>query len=121
MTRWGHATPFPLPSSSGSGGIPASCNEHYSDPCANIFHARAASFAVLSFLLLLHAYNCRDMRKSITHSGGLTSNRWLFGAVVIGLIAVLPTFYIPWINQDLLKARGSGGRLTRQLGRCAAK
>jgi len=40
------------------------CNAGYSEVCDGVFRARATCYATLTFLILSHAINCRDIRQS---------------------------------------------------------
>lgn len=84
--------------------VPHKCNEHYSSICDDVFRARGACFASLSLLLLVHAYNCRDMRRSVFESK-LMDNKLLFWTCFGGIFLVVPTFYIPGLNTEVLKQK----------------
>lgn len=84
--------------------VPHSCNEHYKPECEDVFRARGAAFGSLSLMLLQHAYNCRDMRRS-AFSQPLRDNKLLFYTVIVGVFLVVPTFYIPGLNTIVLKQR----------------
>lgn len=86
--------------------IPHQCNEHYiGDICLDLYRARGTAFATICFLLLLHAYNCRSLRQPIDLSS-LTSNKWLYYSCLIGVVTVVPTFYIPVVNTEVFKHIG---------------
>ena len=74
------------------------------DYCNRILRARGTALAVMTFLVLLQAYNCRHLRHSIFRSGGLWwDNKWLFFNCAIGCILVFPTLYIPVVNEKIFR------------------
>jgi len=90
------------------------CNRHYSDSCYPVFRARAAVFAELTWLILVSAWEFKNIRRSMFHLNpdnnsrwriftDLYENRFLFWAVVIGGVSVFPTVYIPYLNRDVFK------------------
>lgn len=86
--------------------IGLNCNSKLTEATANscdlVFRARAASFVTLTFLILIHAYNCRSLQKSIIWNSEFAgfkaqvSNKVLFWSVLAGAIATILTVYIPW-------------------------
>jgi potassium/sodium efflux P-type ATPase len=90
------------------------CNRIYSESCIPVFRARAAVFAELTWLILLSAWEFKDIRRSMFRLNpdtkskfplfkDLYNNRFLFWAVFIGLLSVFPTVYIPYLNRDVFK------------------
>jgi potassium/sodium efflux P-type ATPase len=90
------------------------CNRMYSESCTPVFRARAAVFAELTWLILLSAWEFKDIRRSMFRLNpddtsrfplfkDLYENRFLFWAVAIGLVSVFPTVYIPYLNRDVFK------------------
>ncbi|KAK4041395.1 hypothetical protein C8A01DRAFT_34593 [Parachaetomium inaequale] len=90
------------------------CNRVYSDSCLPVFRARAAVFAELTWLILLSAWEFKDIRRSLFRLNpedtsrfplfkDLYNNRFLFWAVAVGLVSVFPTVYIPYLNRDVFK------------------
>jgi potassium/sodium efflux P-type ATPase len=90
------------------------CNRVYSDSCEPVFRARAAVFAELTWLILLSAWEFKDIRRSLFRLDpedtsrfplfkDLYNNRFLFWAVAIGFVSVFPTVYIPYLNRDVFK------------------
>jgi potassium/sodium efflux P-type ATPase len=90
------------------------CNRIYSESCIPVFRARAAVFAELTWLILLSAWEFKDIRRSMFRLDpdskskfplfkDLYNNRFLFWAVFIGLLSVFPTVYIPYLNRDVFK------------------
>lgn len=68
--------------------------------CEHIFRARGATFACMTLLLLLHAFNCKDLHRSLRHMR-FGDNPALVGAVLLGLVTLIPGFYIPVIYRDV--------------------
>jgi Na+-exporting ATPase len=78
------------------------CNDKYSSECDSVFRARTVTFVMLSIMLLLHAYNCRHPRQSIL-SQSWFDNKLLVYSVLIGVLVVVPTPYIPYLNKEILR------------------
>jgi potassium/sodium efflux P-type ATPase len=82
-----------------------SCNESdgVKDENCNVgFIARGVAFYTLSLLILVHGFNCRHNRMS----GFFVKqkmNRALTFAFVLGVILIIPTAYIPVINDKVFK------------------
>ncbi|KAK0757357.1 hypothetical protein N5P37_010078 [Trichoderma harzianum] len=104
--------------SSGRGfhDLPIDCNEngHGHDGCGLVFRARAATFATLSFLLLITAWEVKHFHRSLFNmderwKGPLSvfktiyHNRFLFWSVVAGFIITFPVIYIPYVNKVVFK------------------
>ncbi|KAL2267417.1 hypothetical protein VTJ83DRAFT_4694 [Remersonia thermophila] len=96
------------------GNLGHDCNRAYSESCIPVFRARAAVFAELTWLILLSAWEFKDIRRSMFRLNpddpsrfplfkDLYNNRFLFWAVLIGLVSVFPTVYIPYLNRDVFK------------------
>jgi Ca2+-transporting ATPase len=66
---------------------------HAASP-AELAHARAIVFCILSAGPLAHAFNCRSEHRSL-FAIGVFSNRALWGAVVTGLLLQAVTIYVP--------------------------
>jgi Ca2+-transporting ATPase len=67
---------------------------HHASSPAELAHARAMVFAILSLGPLAHAFNCRSEKKSLFELG-VFSNRALWGAVLIGVALQAITIYVP--------------------------
>ncbi|KAF9165051.1 hypothetical protein DFQ26_000685 [Actinomortierella ambigua] len=86
--------------------LAAGCNANFSEGCTPIFKARATSYATLTFLILVHAQNCRALRSSGWTRKAIRSlfeNRMLWISLVVGVILVFPVIYIPVVNQTVFK------------------
>lgn len=99
----------------GGGDLGYDCNHAYNDSCTNVFRARATVFAVLSFLLLLTAWEVKHFSRSLfnldpaRHKGPLSIfhtlwyNQFLFWAVFAGFVITFPVIYIPTFNTVVFK------------------
>ncbi|KAL1844437.1 hypothetical protein VTK73DRAFT_2563 [Phialemonium thermophilum] len=99
------------------GRLGVDCNRAYSESCVPVFRARAAVFAELTWLILLSAWEFKNIRRSLFRLnpddprrfplfGDLYENRFLFWAVTIGGISVFPVVYIPVLNTKVFKHTG---------------
>ncbi|KJZ77781.1 hypothetical protein HIM_02958 [Hirsutella minnesotensis 3608] len=97
--------------------LPADCNDWSSDMCEEIFRARGVTFATLSFLLLVTAWEVKNSHRSLfamdaKRSGPFSvfwtvyRNRFLFWAVVGGFFVTFPIIYIPFLNKTVFKHTG---------------
>ncbi|KAK4245991.1 calcium-transporting ATPase 3 [Corynascus novoguineensis] len=99
----------------GPNGLGLDCNEEYSDGCSVAFKARATTFATLTFLLLITAWEAKHFTRSLFHMhpekyGGPSSvfrtvwqNKFLFGAVTAGFVIAFPVIYLPVVNRVVFK------------------
>ncbi|KAF9428111.1 Na+ ATPase [Entomortierella beljakovae] len=88
------------------GDLGHDCNEHYNDSCETVFKARATAYACLTFLILVHAVNCRSLRSrgwTLKNLSTLKYNKMLWISIVVGLLLVFPVIYIPTINHSVFK------------------
>ncbi|KAG8525993.1 uncharacterized protein KY384_000755 [Bacidia gigantensis] len=103
----------------GGGDLGVDCNRKFSGRCDVVFRARAAVFAELTWLILVSAWEFKDLRRSLFALDPVTSeesrfpffkdvfaNKFLFFAVVIGAISVFPAVYIPGLNTAVFKHKG---------------
>ncbi|QDS76656.1 hypothetical protein FKW77_008308 [Venturia effusa] len=101
-----------------SGDLGFDCNNSYNDSCNTVFRARATTYATLSFLLLVTAWEVKHFTRSLfslVPDGGrfsifpeLWRNRTLFWAVVAGFCITFPVIYIPVIDLQVFKHKGIG-------------
>lgn len=100
----------------GDGNLGHECNAHYSPSCNLVFRARAAVFALLTWTILISAWEIKSIRRSMFRLDprstsrfpifkDLYANRFLFFAVVIGAIIVFPCVYIPGFNDKVFKMK----------------
>ena len=79
------------------------CNHSDTLPgCSAVYRARAASFVTHCFVLLIHAYNCRDLRESMFKLSP-AGNKPLLIAISINAVIVVPLVYIPYVNVQLFR------------------
>ncbi|CEJ80042.1 Putative Cation transporting ATPase [[Torrubiella] hemipterigena] len=109
------------------GNLGKDCNTHYSEACDAVFRARAATFAELTWLILISAWEFKSLRRSIFRLNAddessfpifkdLYANRFLFWSVIIGALSVFPVVYIPYLNTDFFKHTGITWEWTLSLG-----
>ncbi|KAF4337669.1 Ca2+-transporting ATPase [Fusarium beomiforme] len=99
------------------GNLGFECNQRYSDACIPVFKARAATFAELTWLILISAWEFKSLRRSVFRLNpdddskfpvfkDIYSNRFLFWSVIVGGLSVFPVVYIPVINHKFFKHTG---------------
>ncbi|KJR86217.1 calcium-transporting ATPase [Sporothrix schenckii 1099-18] len=94
------------------------CNREWSPSCHAVFRARATVFVQLTYLILLSAWEFKDMRRSLFRlnpenphpfplnvATDLWANKFLFFSVVIGLIPPIVLVYVPVIGERVMKHR----------------
>jgi Na+-exporting ATPase len=103
----------------GGGNLGSGCNEGYNDTCDVVFRARATTYATITLLLLVTAWEVKHFARSLfnmypstTHTSSskifsifptLWRNRFLFFAVMAGLAGMFPIIYIPFLNEKVFK------------------
>lgn len=112
---------FMLVAFAGSGqgyhDLPHGCNEESQGHCDLVFRARASTFATLSFLLLVTAWEVKHFHRSLfAMDDRLTGpfsvfktvyhNRFLFWSVIAGFLTTFPVVYIPYVNTTVFKHSG---------------
>ncbi|KAH0541984.1 hypothetical protein FGG08_003616 [Glutinoglossum americanum] len=102
----------------GKGNLGTDCNQEHNSTCETVFRARATVFSVLSFLLLITAWEVKHFSRSLfsldptRHKGPfavfpvLWYNRFLFWAVMAGFVITFPVVYLPVINMVVFKHLG---------------
>lgn len=99
------------------GNLGANCNTADSPACTAVFRARAATFAELTWLILISAWEFKSLRRSMFRLNpdddsrfpffkDIYSNRFLFWSVIIGALSVFPVVYIPYLNTKFFKHEG---------------
>lgn len=101
------------------GQLGVNCNREYGEDgiCEPVFRARATVFAELTWLILISAWEFKDIRRSMFRLNPNDSskfplfkdvyeNKFLFWAVVVGAVSVFPVVYIPTINTNVFKHVG---------------
>ncbi|KAI1134624.1 potassium/sodium eff [Hypoxylon sp. FL0543] len=104
----------------GYGNLGSDCNAVYNPSCDNVYRARATTFATLSFLLLLTAWEVKHFTRSLfnmypeMYAGTFSvfrtvwRNKFLFGAVIAGFVITFPVIYLPVINRAVFKHQAIG-------------
>lgn len=100
----------------GGGQLGSGCNEGYNDTCDVVFRARATTYATITLLLLVTAWEVKHFSRSLFNlypdsraPPGLSvfsavwRNRFLFWAVTAGFSIMFPIVYIPVINHEVFK------------------
>jgi P-type Na+/K+ transporter len=99
----------------GGGELGTKCNEIYSPSCDVVFRARATVFALLTWTLLLFAWECKHFERSLLRLTpgepiglrnilkNIYANKFLFWAIVIAFFSVFPVIYIPVLNETVFK------------------
>lgn len=102
----------------GGGKLGHDCNEGYSDVCDVVYRARGTTYATLTFLLLVTAWEVKHFSRSLfnmnpTRFKGpfavfptVWQNRFLFWSVVAGFVICFPVIYIPVMNRIVFKHQG---------------
>ncbi|KAB5554964.1 hypothetical protein GE09DRAFT_1000208 [Coniochaeta sp. 2T2.1] len=93
------------------------CNRSWSESCRTVFRARSAVFALLTWEILISAWEFKSIRRSMFRLNpdsdsrfpffqDVYENKFLFWAVVIGAVSVFPAVYIPVLNTNVFKHVG---------------
>ena len=99
------------------GNLGEECNQRYSEACIPVFKARAATFAELTWLILISAWEFKSLRRSVFRLNpdddsrfpvfkDIYANRFLFWSVILGGLSVFPVVYIPVLNHKFFKHTG---------------
>ncbi|KAK7208198.1 putative sarcoplasmic/endoplasmic reticulum calcium ATPase [Myxozyma melibiosi] len=100
----------------GDGKLGDDCNESYNDTCDVVFRARAAVFSLLTWLILISAWEYKNLRRSLLRLNidstsrfpffrDIYANKFLFYSVMLGMVSVFPVIYIPKLNSDVFKMK----------------
>ncbi|KAJ5235709.1 uncharacterized protein N7469_004877 [Penicillium citrinum] len=91
------------------------CNQDYNPTCDAVFRARATTYATLTFLLLVTAWEVKHFSRSLFNMDPvnfsqkwsifptLWRNQFLFWAVIAGFVIAFPVIYLPVVNQVVFK------------------
>ncbi|KXH63588.1 potassium/sodium efflux P-type ATPase [Colletotrichum salicis] len=99
------------------GNLGSECNKTFTEACRPVFRARAAVFAELTWIILISAWEFKNLRRSMFRLNpdskskfpffkDIYDNKFLFWAVIIGALSVFPVIYIPTLNTTLFKHIG---------------
>jgi hypothetical protein len=83
------------------------CGYDVNASCDMYYKARGTVFVTLTILILIHAFEMKDPLKSIFQMN-LFRNKALFISVVGGCVALLPTIYIPKLNEVVFRMSDIG-------------
>ena len=86
----------------GRNQIGTDCADIMDVSCGIVYRARGCVFLSLTLLILLHAFEMKDLHQSIFRMN-CTKNKVLLFSVIGGVIALIPTIYIPMLNQIVFK------------------
>jgi P-type Na+/K+ transporter len=104
----------------GNGDLGENCNKSYSPSCDTVFRARATVFALLTWTLLLFAWECKHFERSLFRLNpgepiglrnimqNIYSNRFLFWAIALAFFSVFPVIYVPVLNETVFKHSAIG-------------
>ncbi|CAI7606402.1 unnamed protein product [Penicillium glandicola] len=99
----------------GTSSLGDGCNQEYNPSCDAVFRARATTYATLTFLLLVTAWEVKHFSRSLFNMDPIRNpkafsvfptvwkNRFLFWAVMAGFVIAFPVIYIPVVNQLVFK------------------
>ncbi|KAJ5154321.1 ATPase P-type K/Mg/Cd/Cu/Zn/Na/Ca/Na/H-transporter [Penicillium coprophilum] len=100
---------------SGTSSLGDGCNQEYNPSCDAVFRARATTYATLTFLLLVTAWEVKHFSRSLFNMDPIRypktfsvfptvwNNRFLFWAVMAGFVIAFPVIYLPVVNQVVFK------------------
>lgn len=112
----------------GHGQLGLNCNSEYTESCYYVFRARSTGFIIMTWCLLILAWEVIDMRRSLfamhpeTETPytqvfkDLWANQFLFWSVILGFFTCIPLIYIPVINKIVFKH----GPISWEWGVCVA-
>jgi P-type Na+/K+ transporter len=86
----------------GGGNLGDDCDNGADNSCNIVYKARGTVFVSLTVLILIHAFEMKDSRRSMFQMH-LLRNKPLFISIVGGCLALLPTIYIPKLNVDVFR------------------
>lgn len=93
-----------------AGNLGINCNNSYSSSCHDVFRARSAAFATMTWCALILAWEVVDMRRSFFRMQPETDtpfkqffkdiwdNKFLFWSIILGFVTTFPVVYIPVVN-----------------------
>ncbi|KAL5047665.1 hypothetical protein BDW71DRAFT_206410 [Aspergillus fruticulosus] len=102
----------------GTASMGDDCNEGWNSTCGTVFEARATTYATLTFLLLVTAWEVKHFSRSLfnldpdRYPGKLSifhsiwRNQFLFWAVIAGFVIAFPVIYLPAVNRVVFKHQG---------------
>ena len=99
----------------GDGDLGMDCNEAYNETCDLAYRSRGTAYSILTVLLSIMALEAKHLTRglfnmnpeekqgpfSIFHT--ITKNRFLFWAVLVGVLTPFPIIYIPGFNRRVFR------------------
>ncbi|KAL7412608.1 hypothetical protein BDY24DRAFT_392075 [Mrakia frigida] len=90
------------------GDLGFGCNDGgYQPRCENVYRGRATGFATITLVIMLHAFECKHLERSI-FSMNLLDNKILLWSSGICALSVFPIIYIPVISDYVFQLTGIG-------------
>ncbi|KAK4502007.1 hypothetical protein PRZ48_007818 [Zasmidium cellare] len=100
----------------GNGDLGDDCNHSYNDTCGLPYRARGTAYSILTVLLSVMAWEAKHLdfglfnmypnegkRRGLSFFSTVTRNRFLFWAVMAGLVTPFPIIYIPVVNRVVFR------------------
>ncbi|KEY66263.1 hypothetical protein S7711_09189 [Stachybotrys chartarum IBT 7711] len=102
----------------GSVELGEGCNDRWSPECETVFRARSTTFACLTWFALFLAWEMVNMRRSFFRMQPKSKlyftqwmhdvwrNKFLFWAIMAGIVTMFPIIYIPGLNRLVFRHSG---------------
>lgn len=99
----------------GNAELGSNCNNSWSPDCETVFRARSTTFACLTWFALFLAWEMVNMRRSFFRMQPKSKlyftqwmhdvwrNKFLFWAIMAGIITMFPIIYIPGLNRVVFR------------------
>ncbi|KAI9369883.1 hypothetical protein BJX61DRAFT_124075 [Aspergillus egyptiacus] len=103
---------------SGTASMGHDCNKRWNSTCGTVYEARSTTYATLTFLLLVTAWEAKHFSRSLfnldpdRNPGKLSvfhsiwRNKFLFWAVIAGFVIAFPVIYLPEVNRVVFEHHG---------------
>lgn len=102
----------------GNSELGSNCNNEWSLQCETVFRARSTTFACLTWFALFLAWEMVNMRRSFFRMQPKSKryftqwmtdvwrNKFLFWAIIAGIVTMFPIIYIPGLNRVVFRHSG---------------
>jgi magnesium-transporting ATPase (P-type) len=99
----------------GNAELGSGCNNRWAEECETVFRARSTTFACLTWFALFLAWEMVNMRRSFFRMQpgskryltqwmhDVWRNKFLFWAIMAGIITMFPIIYIPGLNRVVFR------------------
>lgn len=99
----------------GNGDLGDDCNESFNETCDLAYRARGTAYSILTVLLSIMALEAKHLTRGLFNMNPeekkgafsvfytVTKNKFLFYAVLAGLLTPFPIIYIPVINRSVFR------------------